>query len=46
MLEKKDILIPEKMRRKEVSPLSQQVFLCITNMTSPIQERKMSIKSI
>lgn len=46
MLEKKDILILEKTKRKEVSPSSQLVSLCIINMISLIQERKMFSKNI
>lgn len=46
MLEKKDILILEKTKRKEVSPSSQLVSLCIINMISIIQERRMFTKNI
>lgn len=46
MLEKKDILIPEKIKRKEVSLLNQQECLCIIDMTSLIHKRKKSSKNI
>ena len=43
---KKDILIQEKMKNKEVLQSNLQVYPCIINMISPILDRKMFFNKI